>query len=511
MGTVFRAHDTRLDRTVAVKLLHDARHDDEVAVTRARLHAEARFAGSLQHPGIVQVYDYGEEPGPGGPRPYVVMEYIDGTPLSDLLRDSGALPVTRVAELLRDLARALTVAHAAGIVHRDIKPSNILLTSTGRPVLVDFGVARSDAAEPLTETGLIIGSADYLSPEQVLGQRATAAADVFALGIVVHQCLSATSPFRRDTQAATALARLHDDAPPLPPTTPGPLQSLVRQMLARQPDQRPTAADVAARAASVATTAPRVLPPPPPPRPAPPGPPAGAQRPWRRAMRPRAAAVAAAAALVLVLGAVVVLQGRGTTPPAGASDLIVPSVKGDRVDKAVRTLDDAGFEVVRHEADGPARAGLVLGQTPRPGPLRPSAEPTVTLRVSSGWVRFDDDAVRGTTYDAARMLLADRGLKATRVVRVSAVTPGAVITATDGRLPVGSTVVVTVAVAPPVTTSTRPAGTGAHHTRRHADRPQRHGHAKHGHAKHGRGPGKHGHAPGKHGPGKPKPHGKKHH
>ena len=149
MGTVHRARDTRLDRIVAVKLLHHGREVDDV--TRARLRAEARFAGALQHPGIVQVFDYGEEPGADGPTPYVVMQYVEGTPVSQLLRDRGALPVAEVAALLDDLARALEVAHAAGIVHRDLKPSNILVTASGRAVLVDFGVARSDTTEPLTE------------------------------------------------------------------------------------------------------------------------------------------------------------------------------------------------------------------------------------------------------------------------------------------------------------------------------------------------------------------------
>jgi predicted Ser/Thr protein kinase len=506
MGTVHRAHDTRLDRPVAVKLLHEGRDVDEV--TRARLRAEARFAGSLQHPGIVQVFDYGEEPGPAGPTPYVVMAYVEGTPLSDLLRDSGALPVDRVAELLVHLARALAVAHAAGIVHRDLKPSNVLITPAGRPVLVDFGVARSDTAEPLTETGLIIGSADYLSPEQVLGQRASAASDVFALGVVVHQCLGAISPFRRDTQAATALARLHDDPPALPESVPWPLRMLVARMLARDPAERPTAVEVAERAAAQKAAPTRVLPPmptspPPPPRTAPRTAPTAIsiRRGWTR---PRLAATAAAAAIVLLAATVVALQGRGATPPAGAADLVVPSVRGDRVAHAVRALDKAGFEVVRTAVDGPQQAGLVLGQSPRPGPFG-GAEPVVTLRVASGWVAFDDDLVRGASYAAARRAVAARGLVPSRATRLSTVAPGTVVAATEGRLQVGSTVVLTVATAPPRhVTAPRPASRSRHHG-------QRAHHPKPGKA-HGPKAGK-GHGPkaGKgHGPKPGKGHGPKH-
>ena len=248
MGTVHRAHDTRLDRTVAVKLLHHERGADDV--TRARLQAEARFAGALHHPGIVQVFDYGEEPGQDGPTPYVVMQYIEGASVSEVLRERGAMPPATVAALVDDIAQALDVAHAAGIVHRDLKPSNILVTPSGRAVLVDFGVARSDTTEPLTETGQIIGSADYLSPEQVRGQRATPASDIYALGIVAYQCLTVTSPFRRETQTATLLARLHDDPPELDAGFPSPLRSLVGQMMSADPADRPTAAEVARRSAT---------------------------------------------------------------------------------------------------------------------------------------------------------------------------------------------------------------------------------------------------------------------
>jgi len=370
MGAVHRAHDTRLDRPVAVKMLHEGREVDEV--TRERLRAEARLAGTLRHPGIVQVFDYGEEPGADGPTPYVVMQLVEGTPLSQVLREQGPLPADRVAALVADVARALEAAHAAGIVHRDLKPSNILVTPEGRAVLLDFGVARSDEMEPLTETGLIIGSADYLSPEQVRGQRATAASDVFGLGVVAHQSLSASSPFHRDTQAATVLARLHEDAPELPGSVPAPLRALVGSMLAREPVDRPSAAEVAQRAAGATRPGP-VLPP---------MPPAPVPTPTPRWNRRRLLAIATAAVVLAGSLGLLALQRRDV-PPAGATELTVPSVEGLPVGRAVRILHRAGFDVVRQEADG-ALAGQVedsvVDQSPDPGPYAGAA--TVTLWVA---------------------------------------------------------------------------------------------------------------------------------
>lgn len=486
MGTVYRAHDRRLDRTVAVKLLHDTHAGHPVDdVTRARLQAEARFAGALQHPGIVQVYDYGEAPGPAGPTPYVVMQYVEGTPVSELLRERGALPAETVARVLDDLARALEVAHAAGIVHRDIKPSNVLVTGSGRAVLVDFGVARSDAAEPLTETGQIIGSADYLSPEQVRGQRATPPSDVYALGIVAHQCLSATSPFRRETQAATLLARLHDDPPELSSDVPAPMRALVGAMMSPGPDDRPTAAEVVRRVATLDREPTVVLPPMSPTS-------AGPTRRPAAHRRRHLVAVAAAAALALAIGlAVVLLPGQDTAPPAGASPSAVPGVRGEPVAQAVRELKAAGYAVERRPADGPDARGTVLHQSPSPGPYHGDQPATVVLRVATGLVDLDKADLLGATYSAAVRTLDDLGLSATRAERPSSTGVGTVVAVDpSGRVRVGSAVTVTVATA-----MATHAPTVTHHA---AKPPKAHGHKK-GQKK---GPKKGPKPPKKHGPAK---------
>lgn len=368
MGSVHLAHDEVLDRVVAIKLLHaegGAGSADDDEVRRERLRAEARFAGALRHPGIVAVYDYGEERRGDLVTPYVVMQLVPGRPLSEVLRESGSLPADDVRALVEKVADALAAAHAAGIVHRDLKPSNILLPDTGQPVIVDFGIARSDEVDPLTRTGEIIGTADYLSPEQVRGQRATGASDIYALGVIAYKCLTGTSPFHRETHVATALAHLTDAPPPLPSAVPADLRALVHAMLDDDPTRRPAAGAVAGRLPDEATGA---LPVP--------------ER--HRLRRPRAAAVACAAAVLLVAGAVVAVavDGDPAAPPAAAG-LAVPSVRGDQLDQARRELRAAGFDVDVRRVETAAPAGRVLGQNPAPGPYPGDDPPTVVLRVAA--------------------------------------------------------------------------------------------------------------------------------
>lgn len=461
MGSVHLAHDQRLDRDVAIKLLHQHTAPDDVH--RARLQVEARLAGSLRHPGIVQVYDYGEEQqSTGMTTPYVVMEHVSGQPLSAVLREQGRLDPAVVTALLASVADALATAHRAGVVHRDLKPSNILVTPAGDPVLVDFGIARSDLDEPLTQTGEIVGTADYLSPEQVRGQRATGASDVYALGVAAYQCLTGTSPFHRESHVATALAHLNDPVPPLPSSVPEPLRSLVGEMLHDDPARRPTAESVAQRATGGD------------------GPPTIAIPAPRR--RPRPAAIAIAAALLLVAGLVVAaVTGRDPASTPASADIAVPDVRGDTLAAAQRALRDAGFTVVVKRVDAPRARGRVLAQDPAPGAYAGDEPAEVTLQVASGWVRLDAGDLIGHPYADARAALDDAGLTADRTDLQTADLPAGTVVAVDAgdRVRVGSTVTVTVAVVPHVVRSRAP--------------PPK--------AQQNDGP--------KHGPGKPKGHGKK--
>ena len=251
-GTVFRAHDRVLAREVAVKRLRAAADDD----VRARLRVEARLAGALAHPGIARVFDYGEQIEAGTPSPYLVMEYVDGPSLRDLVRDGGPLPPERVMSIVAQVADALAVAHAAGVVHRDVKPGNILVRPDGTVVLADFGIARALDLEPMTLTGTIVGTVDYISPEQAAGQGASGRSDLYSLGMVAYECLTGVRPLRRDSQVATLLAHLHDDVPPLPASVPAAVRDVVERLAARDPRRRPADAAAAARLARAARETP---------------------------------------------------------------------------------------------------------------------------------------------------------------------------------------------------------------------------------------------------------------
>ncbi len=219
MGEVWQGHDEVLDRTVAIKIIRPNLADDENV--RARLRVEAQLAGKLHHPGIVNVFDYGEDEEDGKPVPFLVMPLIDGAPLSALLAERGSLSTGETMAIVAEIASALQVAHDAGIVHRDLKPGNILVTPDGRVMLVDFGIAHAAGGEPLTQTGALIGTADYLSPEQAAGRTATPASDLYSLGVVAYTCLSGNLPFHRESDIATALAHIQADTPALPETVPG--------------------------------------------------------------------------------------------------------------------------------------------------------------------------------------------------------------------------------------------------------------------------------------------------
>lgn len=242
MGEVWEATDEVLGRRVAVKVLRPWPGDDDGFLTRFR--AEARHAAALAHPHIAMVYDYGEDDGTA----YLVMELVPGASLSDVLAQAGPLPPQRVRTIVGQAALALAAAHDAGVVHRDVKPANILLAPDGTAKLTDFGIARAGTGSGVTVTGEVLGTPDYLSPEQALGQPATGASDLYALGVVAHELLTGARPFDMGTPVATALAQVTHEPPPLPASVPADLRGVVEACLRKDPADRPRDALVVAAA-----------------------------------------------------------------------------------------------------------------------------------------------------------------------------------------------------------------------------------------------------------------------
>jgi serine/threonine-protein kinase len=239
MGEVWRATDTVLHREVALKVLKAEYADDPSF--RQRFTAEARHAASLQHPGIAAVFDFGELPSAtpnGGARPFLVMELVDGRPLSQLLHDGPRMDPEVARDLLAQAADALAAAHATGLVHRDVKPANLLVTPAGQVKVTDFGIARAADGVTLTRTGQLVGTPQYLSPEQADGRVATPASDVYALGVVLFECLTGRRPFTGDTPVGVALAHLRQPVPDLPDDVPPDLAAITRRALSKDPAER---------------------------------------------------------------------------------------------------------------------------------------------------------------------------------------------------------------------------------------------------------------------------------
>ena len=244
MGEVWEATDTRMDRPVAVKVLRPAHTNDPVALERFRI--EARLGAQLDHPGIAKVHDVNGD-GRSGEPPWMVQEYVAGEPLTELLRRDGALDPQLAVSIVAQVAEAAHAAHRVGVVHRDLTPRNLLVTADGSVKVTDFGIARSDSAAPLTMAGHVIGTPAYLSPEQVRGSTASPASDVYTLGVVLYECLTGRRPFEGSNPIEVARAHLEKVPPPLPTVIPGPLRAVVIAALAKEPENRPAAADLARR------------------------------------------------------------------------------------------------------------------------------------------------------------------------------------------------------------------------------------------------------------------------
>lgn len=404
MARVYRAEDSVLGRTVAVKVLREHLARDQGLLARFR--DEARAAASLTHPNIVAIYDVGVQ----DDLHYIVMEYVDGPTLKDLISTSAPLPINRAVALALQILSALDLAHRRGIVHRDVKPQNVLLTADGQAKVTDFGIARQIAAASLTQTGEVFGTAYYLAPERANGQNATAASDVYSVGVMLYEMLSGRLPFTGDSPIEVALKHIQQLPPSLQaanPSVPPALQAVVFRALAKDPSQRFASAGAMAQAlqdydrSSAATTAALSV--------------VGRQAP---AAAPAAAAVARQAPparkadargfnwlLFLLLMATVMLLA-----------LLVPMGRLF-YDAYLRPLLPAGIGVV--DTATPTVTPTVMTATPTPtGTATPVPSPTVTPQPTvtptpqyPAWMRFivADDVRREVIEDKKQQLSEVRG------------------------------------------------------------------------------------------------------
>jgi eukaryotic-like serine/threonine-protein kinase len=256
MSTVYRGTDLSLDRVVAVKVALDPLVE-ESPIYLARFTREAQSAAAIGHPGVVTVYDAGAD----GPTRFIVMEFVPGKSLAEILKEERPLEPDRAANIAAQVADALSAAHAAGIIHRDIKPGNIMVEADGSVKVLDFGIARAVDSNSLTQTATVLGTSAYMSPEQALGQPVDARSDIYSLGCVLYEMLTGQPPFVADV--AAAVMHQHVRVAPKPaiernPAIPAALNTLVMEMLAKQPKDRPqTAAEVRERLVAAISDDPR--------------------------------------------------------------------------------------------------------------------------------------------------------------------------------------------------------------------------------------------------------------
>ena len=246
MGVVYRANDPMLNRMVAIKTINteEAGHEG-MAEYEARFYTEAKAAGGLNHPNIIIVYDIGKS----GHLVYMAMEYIEGKELREMLADGKPLLVAQAVDIAAQVGEGLAYAHQHQVVHRDIKPANIMITPDGRAKIADFGIARMRSSETRTQTGVILGSPKYISPEQVVGKRADHRSDIFSLGVILYECITGSTPFNGEGLSALMYQITnHDPSPPSASNAQVPvmLDYIIAKVLAKAPEARyQSAADFA--------------------------------------------------------------------------------------------------------------------------------------------------------------------------------------------------------------------------------------------------------------------------
>jgi serine/threonine-protein kinase len=417
MARVYLGHDRLLDRQVAVKVLSEPYASDPQFVERFR--REASAAAGLNHPNIVAVYDRGEADGSY----YIVMEYLAGPDLKQVIRRRAPLPPSQAIDYAQQILAALGAAHRRDVVHRDVKPQNVLVAEDGHLKVTDFGIARAGAQSDMTEAGSVIGTAQYLSPEQARGDEVTAASDCYAVGIVLYEMLTGRVPFDGDRPVAIAMKQISDaPVPPriVEPDVPPELDAVVMRALAKRPSERYRTAEELSRALADARSAiegggtTRLMPaavgpataetramdpvtgptrvgPPPPSEP----PPARRRWPWIVGGIVLLAAIAVAAFLLL--------QGDDARP------VTIPPVAGQSAADAQRTLEDAGLVVdVRTVTDPDVEEGQAIGTEPAAGDQVNEGD-TVTLNVSGGPGDATVPDVSGESQEAATAELQRAG------------------------------------------------------------------------------------------------------
>jgi hypothetical protein len=386
MGQVWRAHDTRLDRPVAVKVLRSEFTGDPTFVARFR--AEARHTAVLAHRNIAALHDYGEvAAGADGPEhlAFLVMELVEGESLSELLTREGRLGVDRTLDVLRQTAAALAAAHAAGVVHRDVKPGNVLVGADGTVKITDFGIAWSASSVPLTQTGQVVGTAHYLSPEQAAGGKAGPASDVYALGMIGYECLAGRRAFDGENSVQIALRQLRDTPDPLPDDVPENVRRLIGRALVKDPAAR-FADGAAFRDAVADVLAGRMLTPPPA---------DGGTRPFAvpgpAPRRSRTRFLVPAAALLAGAGIAIAGTQLLASPPTSATAaesapsrvvLAADDYVGRPVGEVESELGALGLTVERAPQETTAQApGLVTAVSPA-GAVAPGARVTLSYAVA---------------------------------------------------------------------------------------------------------------------------------
>ncbi|MEZ5177302.1 MAG: Stk1 family PASTA domain-containing Ser/Thr kinase [Acidimicrobiales bacterium] len=494
MAEVFLARDRLLDRPVAIKILFPEFATDPSFVARFR--REAQAAANLNHPNIVGVYDWGKERGTY----YIVMEYVDGRTVSDILRADGPIEAKRAAGIAADVAAALGFAHRKGVVHRDVKPGNVLITATGEVKVADFGIARamtSSSEENLTQTGSVMGTATYFSPEQAQGKPVDPRSDLYSLGVVLYEMASGRPPFSADSPVAIAYKHVQEPLPPLHEKVPGVprgYEAVTNKALAKDPDRRyqdaaelradllrfrdgrpvqaggapmAAAAVAGAAAASALQPGPNTVPVPPD---APPLPEEAYEHKSRSGWF-----FAAIVVLLAILGGLIFAFGRQLGVfDERAVQVEVIDVVGSPVGLATQRLENLGLKVEAKREASDQPVDQVLEQSPELG-TRVDKGSTVVLTVSGGPATAEFPDVVNMEVGAAQRLIAERGFTAEIAYETEpSDAPNGTVTRQNpapGTQPLAVPVTLTVAInevttttaptttAPPSTTTTAPPST----------------------------------------------------